>query len=155
MRAGARPRQLVQAKLRYPSSPMNELTLAEKCQLLSGADFWRTKAITRGNDTLVPALLVTDGPHGVRKKATATDDVGIEGQSLQLAFQRRPRSPRRGIPKLLHRVGQALGQEARANGVSVLLGPGMNIKRSPLCGRKYTFSHWRNRRIRGALGPEC
>ena len=115
-------------------SLVSQMTLREKTSLLSGLDQWRTKSIPRLG---LPSIAVSDGPHGLRKEV----DVPGQGKrtepatcfptaaALACSFDR----------SLLTRVGAALGREARAAGVSVLLGPGLNIKRSPLCGRNFEY----------------
>jgi beta-glucosidase len=113
-----------------------ELTLEEKASLCSGADFWHTKAVERAG---VPAVMVTDGPHGLRKQAGRADHVGLHDSVPATCFP-----PAVGLSssfdaELVERVGRALGAEARAENVAVLLGPGINIKRSPLCGRNFEY----------------
>jgi beta-glucosidase len=112
-----------------------QLTLEEKAALLDGSDFWHTEAIERLG---VPAILVSDGPHGLRKVA-APEDASIEHSDQATCFP-----PAAGLgsswdPELALRIGQALGRECRVAGVSVLLGPGVNMKRSPLCGRNFEY----------------
>lgn len=119
-----------------PSERVASLSLEEKASLTSGADFWSTKAVPGAG---VPSMLLTDGPHGVRRQAGGNDHVGLNESVPATCFP-----PAVGLgstwdPELLERVGQALGQEARAGGVSVLLGPGINIKRSPLGGRNFEY----------------
>ena len=113
---------------------VSQMTLEEKASLLSGADNWRTKRIPRLN---LESVAVSDGPHGLRKEVDVPN-VGRHTQpstcfptacALACSFDR----------SLLRRVGAALGREARAAGVAVLLGPGLNIKRSPLCGRNFEY----------------
>jgi beta-glucosidase len=112
------------------------LSLEEKVSLASGADFWTTKAIPGAG---VPAMLLTDGPRGVRRQAEGQDHVGLNTSVPATCFP-----PAVGLAsswdvELLARVGHALWQEAKAEGVSVLPGPGINIKRSPLGGRKFEY----------------
>jgi beta-glucosidase len=113
-----------------------ELTLEEKASLCSGQDFWHTQAVERLG---IPAVMVTDGPHGLRKQAGATDHVGLNESVPATCFP-----PAAGLGStwdrdLVRRVGEALGAETRANEVAVLLGPGVNMKRSPLCGRNFEY----------------
>lgn len=115
---------------------LSRLTLEEKASLLDGSDFWNTQGIERLG---VPAVLVTDGPHGLRKQAAAADHLGLNDSVPATCFP-----PAAGLvsswdPALLHRVGVALGDECRAERVAVLLGPGVNMKRSPLCGRNFEY----------------
>lgn len=113
-----------------------ELTLEEKAALCSGEDFWHTKAVERLG---VPAVMVTDGPHGLRKQATAADHVGLNDSVPATCFPPAVALGSSFDAELVERVGQALGAEARAERVAVLLGPGINIKRSPLCGRNFEY----------------
>jgi beta-glucosidase len=112
------------------------LTLEEKAALLDGADFWRTQPVERLG---IPGVMVTDGPHGLRKQAGESDHVGLNDSVPATCFP-----PAAGLastwnPDLLARIGVALGQECRAEQVAVLLGPGVNMKRSPLCGRNFEY----------------
>ena len=112
------------------------LTLQEKASLTSGADFWRTKPVERAG---VPAIRVADGPHGLRKQVVEEGDAEV-GQSVPATcFPTAAALASTWDPELLHRVGEALGREASAQGVAVLLGPGVNIKRTPLCGRNFEY----------------
>lgn len=115
------------------------LTLEEKASLLSGHDFWHTQPVERDGETLVPAVMVTDGPHGLRKQATAADHLGIGDSVPATCFPTAAALGSSWDRDLLFRVGVALGRETRANDVAVLLGPGVNIKRSPLCGRNFEY----------------
>ncbi|MGI9824605.1 glycoside hydrolase family 3 C-terminal domain-containing protein [Agromyces sp. Marseille-Q5079] len=112
------------------------LTLEEKASLTSGADFWTTKSIDRVG---LPSILMTDGPHGVRLQAADSDHLGIGDSVPATCFPPAVALGSSFDPELLERVGAALGEEAQAEGVGVLLGPGINIKRSPLCGRNFEY----------------
>lgn len=114
----------------------NELTLEEKASLTSGQDFWTTKPVDRVG---VPSILMTDGPHGLRKQSGATDHLGLAASVPATCFP-----PAAGLASswdapLAERIGEALGVEAAIEDVAVLLGPGINIKRSPLCGRNFEY----------------
>jgi beta-glucosidase len=113
---------------------MTDLTLEEKASLTSGANFWHTKSAPG-----VPSILLTDGPHGVRKQAGAGDHVGLHDSVPATCFPPAVALGSTWDPALVERVGVALGEEAQAEGVGVLLGPGINIKRSPLCGRNFEY----------------
>lgn len=113
-----------------------DLTLEEKASLTSGADFWTTKPLERAG---IPAIMLTDGPHGVRKQREDADHLGIGDSVPATCFPPAVALGSSFDPELLERVGVALGEEARAEGVGVLLGPGINIKRSPLCGRNFEY----------------
>lgn len=112
------------------------LTLEEKASLTSGADFWTTKAVDRVG---LPSILMTDGPHGVRLQRADSDHLGIGDSVPATCFPPAVALGSSFDAELLERVGTALGEEAQAEGVGVLLGPGINIKRSPLCGRNFEY----------------
>lgn len=112
------------------------LTLEEKASLTSGKDFWHMKGIERLN---IPELLITDGPHGVRKQVAGTDHLGLNDSEPATCFPAASALASSWDPALLEKVGRALGEECQTQGVSVLLGPGANIKRSPLCGRNFEY----------------
>ena len=113
-----------------------DLTLEEKASLTSGADFWTTKPVERVG---LPAIMLTDGPHGVRKQREGGDHLGIGDSVPATCFPPAVALGSSFDPALLERVGVALGEESLAEGVGVLLGPGINIKRSPLCGRNFEY----------------
>ena len=112
------------------------LTLEEKASLTSGASFWTTKPLERAG---IPSIVLTDGPHGVRLQKGSADHLGIGDSVPATCFPPAAALGSTFDPELLERVGRALGEEARAEGVGVLLGPGVNIKRSPLCGRNFEY----------------
>ncbi|WP_341956463.1 glycoside hydrolase family 3 C-terminal domain-containing protein [Microbacterium sp. LWH13-1.2] len=114
----------------------SDLTLEEKASLTSGADFWTTKAIDRIG---LPSIMMTDGPHGLRKQSGGTDHLGLASSVPATCFP-----PAVGIgssfdPEIIERVGAAIGVEAAIEDVAIVLGPGINIKRSPLCGRNFEY----------------
>ncbi|WP_034621421.1 glycoside hydrolase family 3 C-terminal domain-containing protein [Cellulomonas sp. URHE0023] len=113
-----------------------ELTLEEKASLTSGSDFWHTQPVERAG---VPAIMVTDGPHGLRKQAHNPDHLGIGISVPATCFPTAAALGSSWDVDLVRRVGEALGRETRANDVTVLLGPGVNIKRTPLCGRNFEY----------------
>lgn len=115
---------------------LTELTVPEKAALLSGSDFWHTRAIERLG---IPAIMLTDGPHGLRKQAGATDHLGLNASVPATCFPSAAGLGATWDRELMRRVGAALGAEARAEQVGVLLGPGINMKRSPLCGRNFEY----------------
>ena len=115
---------------------ISNLTLEEKAALTSGLDFWRLKAIERLG---IPSIMVTDGPHGLRKQAGESDHLGLNASVPATCFP-----PAVGLgaswdPALAARVGEAIGREAAIEDVAVVLGPGVNIKRSVLCGRNFEY----------------
>ncbi|WP_025157927.1 glycoside hydrolase family 3 C-terminal domain-containing protein [Leifsonia aquatica] len=114
----------------------SELTTEEKASITSGASFWETEAVQRVG---IPSIYLTDGPHGVRKQSQGGDHLGIGDSVPATCFPPAVALGSTWDADLLARVGAALGEEAKAEGVGVLLGPGINIKRSPLCGRNFEY----------------
>ncbi|MFF3065651.1 glycoside hydrolase family 3 C-terminal domain-containing protein [Oerskovia sp. NPDC057915] len=114
----------------------SEMTLTEKASLTSGANFWNTKPVDRLG---VPSIMLTDGPHGLRKQGGAADHLGLNASIPATCFPTAATLANSWDPGLVERVGEALGTEAAAENVSVLLGPGLNIKRNPLAGRNFEY----------------
>lgn len=108
---------------------IKQMTLEEKCYLMSGKDFWQTRSIERLG---VPNMTLSDGPHGIRKQEGAGDQLGLNG-SMPATIANS------WDPVLGEEIGEHLGTEAASQGVGTLLGPGLNIKRSPLCGRNFEY----------------
>lgn len=119
-----------------PATVLAELTLEEKISLLDGEDFWRTTAVERLG---VPQIMVADGPHGLRAQIDDGDNLGILEATKAVAFPIAAATASSWDTGLLRRIGEALAEESLALGVSVLLGPGVNMKRSPLCGRNFEY----------------
>lgn len=115
---------------------LSQLTLEEKASLCSGRDFWHTKAVERLD---IPSVMMCDGPHGLRKQVGEGDHLGINvsietncyptASALANSFDR----------EVLRELGTELGRECQAEDVAMLLGPGLNMKRSPLCGRNFEY----------------
>jgi beta-glucosidase len=112
------------------------MTLEEKASLCSGQDFWTSKAVERLG---IRAYMLTDGPHGLRKQATSGDAVGLHASVPATCFPSGAGLAASWNRGLLEEVGAALGRESRAEDVGVILGPAVNIKRSPLCGRNFEY----------------
>ena len=113
-----------------------EMSLDEKAALCSGASFWKLKA----NERLgLRAIMVTDGPHGLRKQVGAADAAGLRASVPATCFPTASALACTWNVSLLRDVGAAVGEECRAEDVAVLLGPGLNIKRHPLCGRNFEY----------------
>ncbi|MGH1523789.1 glycoside hydrolase family 3 C-terminal domain-containing protein [Leifsonia sp. L25] len=112
------------------------LSLEEKASLVSGFAFWNTTAVESAG---IPAVVLSDGPHGVRRQEGRDDHLGINAARPSTAFPTASASASSWDRDLLSTMGVALGAEARTLGVDVLLGPGVNIKRSPLCGRNFEY----------------
>jgi beta-glucosidase len=115
---------------------INEMTLEEKASLCSGLNFWRLKGVERLG---IPSIMVTDGPHGLRKQGGSGDHLGIYQSVPATCFPSAVGLASTWNRTLIEKVGIALGEECQAEDVSVLLGPGANIKRSPLCGRNFEY----------------
>jgi len=112
------------------------MTPEEKASLCAGANFWHTVAVERLG---VPSVLMTDGPHGLRKQADTTDVTGMAPSVEAPCFPTAASTGSSFDRDLLKRLGETLAEECRAEGISILLGPGVNIKRSPLCGRNFEY----------------
>ena len=115
---------------------ISQMTLEEKASLCSGADFWHTKAVERLG---IPAVMVSDGPHGLRKQADEGDHLGINDSIKAVCFPAGCGTAASFNRELIQEMGETLGNECQAEGVSVILGPAVNIKRSPLCGRNFEY----------------
>ncbi|WP_419874440.1 beta-glucosidase family protein [Candidatus Pristimantibacillus sp. PTI5] len=115
---------------------VSELTLEEKAGLCSGLNFWHTKGVERLD---IPSVMVTDGPHGLRKQSGSSDHLGLLDSVPATCFPSAAGLACSWDVELVQQVGIALGEECQAEDVAVLLGPGANIKRSPLCGRNFEY----------------
>ena len=115
---------------------LSALSLEEKCALLSGKGEWETWDLPRAG---VPSLVCSDGPHGIRRQAGAGDHLGLNPSLPATCFPTAATVANSWDPDLGEDVGQALGEEAAAQGVNIVLGPGLNMKRSPLCGRNFEY----------------
>ena len=116
------------------SALLSQLTLDEKASLCVGKDFWRLHDIDRLG---LPSIMVTDGPHGMRKQPDGDDHMGLLNAVPATCFPTASTLAATWNRDLLNQVGVALGEEARAEKVSVLLGPGVNLKRHPFGGRNF------------------
>jgi beta-glucosidase len=115
---------------------LSELTLEEKASLCLGSDFWHTAPVERLG---IPAIMVSDGPHGLRAQLEQGDHVGLLASAPATCFPTASALASSWNAELFRTVGVALGREAKKLGVSVVLGPGINMKRSPLCGRNFEY----------------
>ncbi len=115
---------------------IEQMTLEEKASLCSGGDFWHTKPIERLG---IPAVMMSDGPHGLRKQEGEGDHLGLTESIKAVCFPAACAAASSFDTDLIHRMGQILGEECQAENLSVLLGPAVNIKRSPLCGRNFEY----------------
>jgi beta-glucosidase len=118
------------------SDIINKMTLEEKASLCSGLEFWRLKGIERLG---IPSIMVTDGPHGLRKQEGSSDHLGIYDSVPATCFPSAVGMASSWNREMINKVGVALGEECQAEDVAILLGPGANIKRSPLCGRNFEY----------------
>lgn len=113
-----------------------QMTLEEKAGLCSGLDFWHLKGVERLG---IPSIMVTDGPHGLRKQKQGSDHLGLFDSVPATCFPSAAGLACSWDVDLVKQVGIALGEECQTENVGVLLGPGANIKRSPLCGRNFEY----------------
>jgi beta-glucosidase len=118
------------------SNRVSALTLEEKASLCIGSDFWHTAPVERLG---IPAIMVSDGPHGLRAQLEQGDHVGLLASAPATCFPTASALASSWNPELFRTIGEALGREAKKLGVSVVLGPGINMKRSPLCGRNFEY----------------
>ena len=112
------------------------MTIEEKASLLSGFDFWQSKEVKRLE---IPCFSMADGPHGVRKQVGEGDQLGLNPSKPATCFPTAATVANSWDEKLVEQIGETLGDEANAQNVNMLLGPGVNIKRSPLCGRNFEY----------------
>lgn len=115
---------------------VSQMTLEEKASLCSGRDFWHTKGIERLG---IPSVMVTDGPHGLRKQEKEADHLGLNDSVKAVCFPAGCAMAASFSREAAGALGEVLGNECQAEDVSTILGPAMNIKRSPLCGRNFEY----------------
>ena len=115
---------------------ISKMTLEEKAGLCSGEDFWHTKGIERLG---IPSVMVSDGPHGLRKQEDEADHLGINDSIKAVCFPAGCATASSFDRNLLEELGEIIGNECQAENISTILGPAMNIKRSPLCGRNFEY----------------
>ncbi len=115
---------------------IGQMTLEEKAGLCSGSDFWHTKAIERLG---IPAVMVSDGPHGLRKQDDTGDHLGINDSIRAVCFPAACATAASFDRDLIREIGEAIGDSCQHEKLAVVLGPAVNIKRSPLCGRNFEY----------------
>lgn len=115
---------------------VKKMTLEEKASLCSGKDFWHTKGVERLN---IPEMMMSDGPHGLRKQDELGDHLGVNDSIKAVCFPAGCAVASSFDRELIRKVGETLGNECQAEGVGVILGPAVNLKRSPLCGRNFEY----------------
>ena len=113
-----------------------QMTLEEKCYLFSGKDFWQSRSVERLG---IPNMSLSDGPHGIRKQEGEGDQLGLNGSLPATCYPTAATIANSWDPALGEEIGEHLGAEAASQNVCVLLGPGLNIKRSPFCGRNFEY----------------
>ncbi len=120
----------------YIDKIIDSMTLEDKIALCSGATFWESKKYEKYG---IPALFMCDGPHGLRKQENLSDMLGINKSRQATCFPAEVSTAASWDPKLLEQIAEAIGQEAKDQGVGLVLGPGANLKRNPLCGRNFEY----------------
>lgn len=115
---------------------ISEMTLEEKAGMCSGADFWNTKSVKRLG---IPKVMMSDGPHGMRKQEGEADHLGLNESVEAVCFPAACATASSFDVDLIRHMGEILGEECQAEDLSMLLGPAVNIKRSPLCGRNFEY----------------
>ena len=115
---------------------IKKMTLEEKASLTSGKNFWETMNIPHLG---IKSMFLSDGPHGIRKQAAAADHLGLNKSLPATCFPTSATIANSFNVELAEKVGKALGEEALALDVNVVLGPGLNIKRNPRCGRNFEY----------------
>lgn len=115
---------------------VEQLTLEEKASLLGGDDFWHTKAVERLG---IPRFMMSDGPHGLRKQDDKADHLGVNDSIRAVCFPAACATAASFDTELIRRMGEVIGDECLAEDLPVVLGPAVNIKRSPLCGRNFEY----------------
>ena len=123
--------------MQNPETQLSQLSLEEKARLCVGMNFWMTRDYPQ---YAIPSLFLSDGPHGLRKQdVEKSDHLGINESHPSVCYPTASAAACTWDRDLLRRMGRALGREAAQSGVDMLLGPGINIKRSPLCGRNFEY----------------
>lgn len=115
---------------------IKKMTLEEKASLMSGKDFWQTQDISRLG---INSMFLADGPHGIRKQVAAADHLGLNPSSPATCFPTAATVANSWNEELAEKIGEFLGVEAVTQKLNVLLGPGINMKRNPLCGRNFEY----------------
>ncbi|MBQ2973879.1 MAG: glycoside hydrolase family 3 C-terminal domain-containing protein [Clostridia bacterium] len=122
--------------MKNPSEILAQMTLEEKAAICDGADFWHLKGMEKYG---FPSIMVCDGPHGLRKKDYSKTGDSLSNSVPAISFPTAATTASSWDPELLYEMGVALGKKCLKEEVGVLLGPGINMKRSPLCGRNFEY----------------
>ena len=120
--------------MKDPKEILAQMTLEEKASLCDGADFWHMKGMEKYG---IPCIMVCDGPHGLRKKDCSKKGDSLSNSVPAISYPTAATTACSWDPELLYEMGVALGKKCLKEEVGVLLGPGINMKRSPLCGRNF------------------
>lgn len=115
---------------------LQQMTLEDKIALCSGENFWETEKYEKYG---IPSLFMCDGPHGLRKQENVADMLGVNESRKATCFPAEVTTAGSWDPELLTEIGAAISQEAKEQGVGLVLGPGANLKRNPLCGRNFEY----------------
>lgn len=115
---------------------LQQLSLEQKAALLTGISQWETQGYEHAR---IPSFVMSDGPHGVRRQADTDDHINLDESKTSTCFPTAVTAACSWDPHLISRMAEAIGEEARLLGVDVMLGPGINIKRNPLCGRNFEY----------------
>ena len=115
---------------------LNKMTLEEKAAILSGKNEWQSRDIPRLD---IPSIACSDGPHGIRRQEGEGDHLGLNASLPATCFPTAATVANSWNESLGEEIGAALGEEAKVQNVNVLLGPGLNMKRSPFCGRNFEY----------------
>lgn len=115
---------------------LKQMTLEDKIALCSGGNFWETKKYVKYG---IPSVFMCDGPHGLRKQEDVADMLGVNESRKATCFPAEVTTAGSWDPELLTEIGKAIGEEAKEQGIGLVLGPGANLKRNPLCGRNFEY----------------
>ena len=118
------------------SNIINKMSIKEKASLCVGEDYWNSKKIERFD---IPNIKMSDGPHGLRVQRESTDNLGINESKVSVCFPALSTIGNSWNKELAYLLGKTLGEEAKEEKVNIILGPAVNIKRSPLCGRNFEY----------------
>ena len=129
---------------------INKMLLEEKAQLCVGADYWSSKEFEKYG---IPKIKISDGPHGLRVQKEKADNLGINESEVSICFPASSTLANSWSRSMAYELGKALGQEANTEGINIVLGPAINIKRTPLCGRNFEYFS-EDPYLTGILGSE-
>lgn len=132
------------------SEIIKKMSLEEKAELCVGADYWSSKSFEKYG---IPKIRMSDGPHGLRVQRTKADNLGINESEVSTCFPASSTLGNSWNKEMAYQLGKALGEEARQEEVNIVLGPAVNIKRSPLCGRNFEYLS-EDPYLTGILGTE-